>query len=142
MAATPTSLTEQQMQPFASGTNGAGWADVEFASETVSCFSMSIAIFVRLNIKVQVQRLTVPKLVKDNSNSLSMLFGENVVEQSRLSRAEISSDYRNWHFLLRVLVCSTHQGWDFIFLAWLNETRYLVIRGISTHGEKAIVSKW
>jgi len=43
MAATPMSFTEQHMQPFASGTKGAGWADVEFASETVSCFSMSIA---------------------------------------------------------------------------------------------------
>ena len=37
------SFTEQHMQPFARGTKGAGWADVEFASETVSCFSMSIA---------------------------------------------------------------------------------------------------
>lgn len=43
MAATPMSLTEQQMQPFARGTKGTGAADVEFASETVSCFSMSMA---------------------------------------------------------------------------------------------------
>jgi hypothetical protein len=44
MAATPMSLTEQHMQPLARGTKGAGWADVEFESEMVSCFSMSIAV--------------------------------------------------------------------------------------------------
>ena len=60
MAATPMSFTEQHMQPFASGTKGAGWADVEFASETVSCFSMSIAVssvrvtlYVRSKVSIQ-----------------------------------------------------------------------------------------
>jgi len=43
MAATPTSLTEQQMQPLASGTKGMGVASVALVSETVSCFSMSMA---------------------------------------------------------------------------------------------------
>ena len=43
MAATPTSLTEQQMQPLASGTKGMGVALVALVSETVSCFSMSMA---------------------------------------------------------------------------------------------------
>lgn len=31
------------MQPFANGTNGGADADVEFASDTVSCFSISMA---------------------------------------------------------------------------------------------------
>jgi hypothetical protein len=31
------------MHPFASGTNGIGFASVELESETVSCFSISIA---------------------------------------------------------------------------------------------------
>jgi hypothetical protein len=38
-------LTEQHMQPLAKGTKSTGFASVEFWSETVSCFSMSIAIY-------------------------------------------------------------------------------------------------
>lgn len=75
------SFTEQHMQPFASGTKGAGWADVEFASETVSCFSMSIAILMLVKSLSDEEGIrTITKLVENNSNSLSMFLGQNVVE--------------------------------------------------------------
>ena len=75
------SLTEQHIQPFARGTKGAGWADVEFASETVSCFSMSIAILVLVESSSDEEGIrTVTKLIKDDSNFLSMFLGQDVVE--------------------------------------------------------------
>ena len=48
MAATPTSLTEQHMQPLASGTKSMGFASVLLASEIVSCFSISMAEMLEL----------------------------------------------------------------------------------------------
>jgi hypothetical protein len=78
---------------------------------------------------------TVAKLIQNDGNFLSMLFSQDVVEQGRLSRAEISRDYGDGHFALRCIVQASHEvGYFFILVMddfgislWLDEAGYFVI---------------
>jgi hypothetical protein len=70
------------MQPFARGTKGIGLASVLLESDTVSCFSISIAeVGVSETSYVSTRdHLTVTKLIENDCYLLAVLFGKNIVE--------------------------------------------------------------
>ncbi len=111
------------MQPFARGTKGMGFASVESESETVSCFSMSMAesrvsaaglygMCCCFSGHVEGVMRTVAKFVQDDGNLLPVLLGQDVVQKRGFAGPEISRDYCHGHFAVGrgVVGCSDPSG--------------------------------